>query len=84
MKPRIEEAQLCETLRQDTSLDTSMILDDEKDKTRLKSRTTAKMTTCTKTKSTVSTTLETKITRVLEKIIGLFSRRRPSGCHGEI
>ena len=46
-----------------------MILDDEKDKTRLKSRTTAKMTTWTKTKSTVSTTLETKMTRVLEKII---------------
>ena len=46
--------------RHEPSLDTSM---------KLKSRTTAKMTTWTKTKSTVSTTLETKMTRVLEKII---------------
>ena len=46
-----------------------MILDDGKDKTRLKSRTTAKMTMWTKTKLTVSTTLETKMTRFLERII---------------
>ena len=62
-----------------------MILDDEKDKTRLKSRTTAKMTTWTKTKSTVSTTLETKMTRVLEKIIlTTMKMSRKTESQGEI